>query len=575
MAIRVPNRTELTSEQLQVLDDLPRKGLSLITGPPGTGKTVIGMWRALELTRSGTETVRFVCFNRILKAHSSTWSDLRFQRARVSSVHQFSRELCRAVSGSRSWPTRSSDPYDIDWHEVCRMCREHPEKMDLGHLIVDDGHDHHEDFYFAMSLLVHLGWFKSLTVLADENQRITEHNSTIYEIKKNLLRGSMGMDVNESLLTRNFRSTDQILEFSLDFFVGGGNSFPGFSKQPRQGDPPSTRWFRDLRIMAKHIATLSQNDRSRSFLVICENQKCASHLQELVRSELNGFGYSNPEVTRYQPGHPVWSDETRFRVGETGVIAIVHHMSMKGLEADTCIIINIDEMIESSAAVDLQKMFYYVASTRARSHLAFYNVPPPSIDRPGGSPKGKVPPRGPFSRPSFEALKELIEKFHLDRAPKFIEEATASYEYLDQVAVDTIKALLNRIAYTVVREDLQGRCLELDTGGEDHLSYFIEFENEVISNCFSLHIRLRHIINFKKFETNHKKCAKDFWEACCSAELKSEFSMSDELSPEITLKRSLTLDPFDPYGFYGHAKALREDACLLEEIWNRLPIAGE
>ena len=67
MAIRMPNRSDLTSEQKQVLDDLPREGLSLITGPPGTGKTVIGLWRALKLSRRGTETVRFVCFNRILK----------------------------------------------------------------------------------------------------------------------------------------------------------------------------------------------------------------------------------------------------------------------------------------------------------------------------------------------------------------------------------------------------------------------------------------------------------------------------------------------------------------------------
>ena len=130
MAIRMPNRSDLASEQKQVLDDLPREGLSLITGPPGTGKTVIGLWRALELSRRGTETVRFVCFNRILKSHSSTWSDPSFTRVCVSTVHQLAGELCRTVSGSRSWPTRSSNPYDIDWAEIGRMCGENPEKKD-------------------------------------------------------------------------------------------------------------------------------------------------------------------------------------------------------------------------------------------------------------------------------------------------------------------------------------------------------------------------------------------------------------------------------------------------------------
>ena len=178
----MPVRSDLSAQQKRVLDDMPREGFSLIVGPPGTGKTVIGMWRALELTRRGTETVRFVCFNRVLKAHSSTWSDPSFQRVRVSTVHQFTGELCLTVRGSRSWPTRSSDPYDIDWHEIVGMCKEHPVR-DLGHLIVDEGQDQHEDFYFAMSFLVHLGWFKSLTVLADENQRITDQNSTISQIR--------------------------------------------------------------------------------------------------------------------------------------------------------------------------------------------------------------------------------------------------------------------------------------------------------------------------------------------------------------------------------------------------------
>ena len=88
-------------------------------------------------------------------------------------------------------------------------------------MILDDGQDYHNDFYLAISILVQVGWFKSLTVLADENQRLTEHNSTIYEIKKNLLDGSMGMHLNESLLSENFRCTEQIHRFSLDFLLLG------------------------------------------------------------------------------------------------------------------------------------------------------------------------------------------------------------------------------------------------------------------------------------------------------------------------------------------------------------------
>lgn len=373
----MPVRSELSDQQKRVLDQLPREGLSLIVGPPGTGKTVIGMWRALELTRRGTETVRFVCFNKVLKSHSSTWSNESFQKVHVSTVHSFGGELCKIVSGSRSWPTRAgaSDIYDIDWIEIGRMCKESEKTKDLGHLIVDEGQDQHPDFYFAMSLLVHLGWFKSLTVLADENQRITQQNSSIDQIRTKMRMASMGQGVNEESLTENFRNTLQIAKLSLEFHVGGSSGQPELPTH-RPGEEPSFGGFHNLDKMAKRIATLSNNDASRSFLVVCGNQASASDLLELIRTQLKNLGSSSQQVTRYQRNDEEWGDESKLRVGDPGVIAIVHDTSMKGLEADTCIIADIDLMNDGHADVDVEKMTFYVATSRARTSLEiFYKSP--------------------------------------------------------------------------------------------------------------------------------------------------------------------------------------------------------
>ena len=216
-------------------------------------------------------------------------------------------------------------------------------------------------------------------MLADENQRITDQNSTISQIRSKLsmMASLCGQSVNEESLTENFRNTLQIAKVSLKFHVGGSSGQPELPTQ-RHGEEPSFRGFQDLGGMAKRIATLSNNDASRSFLVVCGNQASASDLQELIRTELKNLGGSVQKVTRYQRNDREWGDESKLRVGDPGVIAIVHDTSMKGLEADTCVIADIDLINDGHADVDVEKMIFYVATSRARTSLEIFHKNPAS-----------------------------------------------------------------------------------------------------------------------------------------------------------------------------------------------------
>ena len=50
--MRFPNTRDLNAEQEKVYLYAPAEGRMLVTGPPGTGKTVLAVLRALEVARN-------------------------------------------------------------------------------------------------------------------------------------------------------------------------------------------------------------------------------------------------------------------------------------------------------------------------------------------------------------------------------------------------------------------------------------------------------------------------------------------------------------------------------------------
>lgn len=67
--MRMPNARQISEEQQDVFEDAPISGNVLVSGPPGTGKTVIAFLRAQSLAKKKTD-VTVLMYNRVLRRYT-------------------------------------------------------------------------------------------------------------------------------------------------------------------------------------------------------------------------------------------------------------------------------------------------------------------------------------------------------------------------------------------------------------------------------------------------------------------------------------------------------------------------
>ncbi len=372
MTIRMPAFSRLSDEQRDILEEVPLRGAILVTGPPGTGKTVIAMYRAkaLALARTESGTVTMITHSRVLADHSQTWDDPGFQAVKIQTYHRWAAGFWKSIGG-RGWAPkrpRASSSYDLDWSEITRQAHSNGRPPKVGSIVVDEGQDLPVEFYQHLSAYLQLGWASSLSVFADENQRLQEQqNSSIIQIRDAIALTNVPV---ERQLTLNYRNTLPIARVAREFYVGLATGQPELPID-RHGQKPEFLRMCTPEAMVGRIAIHAINDPSRSLLVICGTQHAASVLRARIDAELVRRGHRRT-VTWYKREHPEHGDPAKLRPGEQGVIAVVHTSSMKGLEADSVFVPGVELLDGCAAGSDIECMKLYVMTSRARSHLELH-----------------------------------------------------------------------------------------------------------------------------------------------------------------------------------------------------------
>jgi superfamily I DNA/RNA helicase len=331
---------DLTPEQRACLEGLPFDGNHLVSGPPGSGKSLLAVQRAVMLALTGAP-VTLLTYSNLLRqslaaaAHALGPVD---RSVRVSTAHTWLAEwygggLARGADGWYDWEVlfdRAADTGPIPGLT----------------LVVDEGQDLPPQFYLLCRMLG-----ARTTVCADECQRLTDTNSTLADIARSLGRCT------RHDIDGNHRTTQQIASFAAHFRTGGhAPALPD-----RQGPTPRLHRFHergaaDLLILLtqqhpQHTIGVIANSKHTQFSLLGSLSRRAPRLKaQLYTSDAKGGQYRNIDLGR--PG-----------------IVIVHRRSAKGLGFDTVVIPDTHTDASADPTSAALRMQYYVLATRARHEL--------------------------------------------------------------------------------------------------------------------------------------------------------------------------------------------------------------
>lgn len=304
-----------------------------------------------------------------------------------------------------SWRLWAPAPYvdgaegQIDWKAVFEHVMEHEEglsesSLSLGTLLIDEGQDFAPWFYKFLGLLAALGAGKATVthpmkcfVLADENQQLTEHNSTLDDICKALKISS----TNQFTLLDNFRNTREIAEVARAFFddVGALPLLP-----TRRGERPSLTEDIPLKDCVEKILTWVINHPGKNVGVLVFKEQKRDALQNALSEAAESIKERTVCVQSYS-----WESRNINRVENLALdapdmISVLNMQSCKGLEFDAVFIIDLHDAPIGLYGPSRFRMQMFVAVSRARewsqlletrenqSTAAFYaELPSPEILR--------------------------------------------------------------------------------------------------------------------------------------------------------------------------------------------------
>ena len=343
----LPEEEDLGDDQRGVINlDLAES--HLVSGPPGSGKSVMAVYRTISLDGL-EEPVILIMHGKVLTLF--TEGALRHQgvdSAVISTYDAWFPRWFRSAYGQD--PPRISK-WRFDWDACIRLAGEHPAPEPLRpHVIVDEGQDLPQMFYIFLSLAA-----RTMTVFADENQAIREDNSTLEEIM------AAGLITSTAELVTNYRNTRAINAFAGHFWIGDGAPPAEMTDSAEDGDKPVLDCDPDLTTTINRIAQYEQNHSHLQIGVLLPySRQVTRFYNRLSRRRTSNL------VQMYLSD---MEDTQRLVDFSTPGVKILTWASMKGLEFDTVFLPELQTITvpDPSAEVFLRKM--YVATTRAKTEL--------------------------------------------------------------------------------------------------------------------------------------------------------------------------------------------------------------
>ena len=329
---------ELTSDQAWVLAFVLHRRRAAVTGPAGSGKTLLAVSVAKQLAAAGHRTL-LTCFNRRLGEHLRT-SVGDVHGIDTATFHQVCVQL--ATEAGIELPPEEAEPGSPYFeHRLPEALADAAARLGPRYdaIVVDEGQDFREWWWPALLSLHTDADAGLLYVFADDNQ--------------NLYDGALpvGEDDRVGPIAINLRNTRQIGEFVSVFYRGDQQPI---ARGP-EGEPVAILGYEDdedlAHLLAVVLANLVEEEQVplEDIVVLTPSGTEKSRLRR--RGRVDGFRLSES----VEPG--------------TVLATSVH--AFKGLERPVVILAELgDKHLE-----DLRQ-YLYVGGSRARNHLVVLATEP-------------------------------------------------------------------------------------------------------------------------------------------------------------------------------------------------------
>lgn len=388
MAKRVfelPKDQELTKDQRMAIRK-PADGQYLIVGAPGTGKSVVALLRLKKYAND--EPIQFLTFNHVLN-HANNVLVGGSLKDKMSTAMSWLYNLHWKVVDGKPETYHADkmpelDAHQPDYKKLIERFKEFGSNCSSLSLIIDEGQDLPQGWYEAVESLNIENFF----VVADQNQQITEENSSHDELKDVL-----GLDSSDVIeLKENWRNTTVIAAFANYFYTDKASPKPALPNKPSVYTPILYEY--EMLNSAKEII-LSSYDQDPSKLIgliVANDGKrewWAKDLKKDDEARREAPPIISTYVSRQNNGVQIDFDQ--------GGIVVLNDKSVKGIEFDEVFIIIDGFKAINNDKESLMKRMYVMAS-RARERLFLLKssvqksiledvLPPPgttiSIDRKG------------------------------------------------------------------------------------------------------------------------------------------------------------------------------------------------
>jgi len=339
---QLPTWAMLSAEQ-ETIVNMPTTKDYVVQGSPGTGKTVMALYRAARIAQRDDCDVTILVYNRPLMMYmqTATEGNSLFKKVKISTYHSWLVELYKQKFDSSA---PKLDKFEFDWDKIVRDAAKIANCKN--HIIIDEAQDFPIELIQALKVIS-----KNITCFIDPNQAIEAGKTDVTDALKKLC-----VECPKSLMT-NYRNTKPIAELSKVYWNGRG-CFAEPNESGAGATKPRMVKCSDYDDQLEKMARIIRANKEKTIGILVNNKSLNVTFNGL-KDELGG------EVGVEMFKAMAKTDEINFN---TKGVKVLSFGTMKGLEFDLVIVGRFEKM-KSTGDPDADTNRAYVAITRACKEL--------------------------------------------------------------------------------------------------------------------------------------------------------------------------------------------------------------